>query len=156
MQNLGDDDRNLGPPPSSWCLSSGESSLHRQRRRLARADGLAGIIWYRIRYHMCMDTATLIRRARASSGLSLRHLAERAGTSHSTISAYEAGRIDPSLLTFERIIRAAGFRLAIDLVPLVGDPVHNRGDELAQALELAEQFPARHTPDLRFPRFAVQ
>jgi transcriptional regulator with XRE-family HTH domain len=103
-----------------------------------------------------MDAATLIRRARVRSGLSLRHLAQRAGTSHATISAYEAGRIDPSVPTFDRIVRAAGFTLAIDLVPLVGDPVHNRGDELVQALELAAQFPAHRTPDLRFPRFAVQ
>jgi transcriptional regulator with XRE-family HTH domain len=100
-----------------------------------------------------MVTATLIRRARASSGLSLRHLAERAGTSHAAIAAYEAGRINPSMPTFARIVRAAGFGLVIELVPIVGDPAHPRGDELVQALELASQFPARHTPDLRFPKF---
>jgi transcriptional regulator with XRE-family HTH domain len=101
-----------------------------------------------------MVTATLIRRARTRSGLSLRHLAERAGTSHATIASYEAGRINPSLPTFERIVRAAGFRVVIELVPIVGDPAHNRGDELVQALELASQFPARHIPELRFPKFA--
>jgi len=64
--------------------------------------------------------------------------------------------MNPSMPTFERIVRAAGFRVAIDLVPMVGDPDHNRGDELVQALELAERFPARHHPDLRFPRFALR
>ncbi len=103
-----------------------------------------------------MDTAALIRRARARSGLSLRLLAELAGTSHATISAYEAGRINPSVRTVQRIIRAAGFGLVIDLVPIVGDTPHSRGDELVQVLELAQRFPARHSPDLRYPRFASQ
>jgi transcriptional regulator with XRE-family HTH domain len=100
-----------------------------------------------------MVSATLIRWARERSGLSLRHLAERAGTSHATIAAYEAGRVKPSVPTFERIVRAAGFGLVVELVPLVGDSVKSRGDELVQVLELAAQFPARHSPNLCAPRF---
>jgi len=104
-----------------------------------------------------MDRAgTLLHLARNRAGLSLRRLAERSGTSHATIAAYEAGRVHPSLPVVERITRAAGFRLAIGLVPAVDEPGHRRGDELVQVLELAALFPARHTPDLRYPRFGPQ
>lgn len=51
-------------------------------------------------------------------GLSQRVLAQRAGTSHATLSAYESGKIDPSVATFNRILRAAGFQVDIDLVAL--------------------------------------
>jgi|HubBroStandDraft_5_1064220.scaffolds.fasta_scaffold1382419_1 transcriptional regulator with XRE-family HTH domain len=100
-----------------------------------------------------MNAATVLGRVRARSGLSLRLLAERAGTSHSTISAYEAGHINPSLHTVQRIVRAAGFGLAIDVYPIVDNRDQKRGDELLQVLELAAQFPTRHRQDLRYPRF---
>jgi transcriptional regulator with XRE-family HTH domain len=101
-----------------------------------------------------MEAGTLLRRARVRSGLSLRHLATRAGTSHATLSAYETGHVQPSMATLQRIARAAGFGLTIDVVPLVDRLEGGRGDELLQVLDLAAQFPARHTPDLRYPRFA--
>lgn len=99
-----------------------------------------------------MRIATLLRRARAGSGLSLRQLAERAGTSHATLSAYEQARVDPSLPTVERILGAAGFGLGLDLVPLVID-ARSRGAELLEVLDLAAQFPARHSHRLRYPPF---
>lgn len=89
------------------------------------------------------------------AGLSLRRMAALAATSHATIAAYEAGRVHPSLPTVERITRAAGFKLVVELVPTVGEPGNPRGDELVQVLELAAQFPARHSPDLRYPRFGA-
>jgi transcriptional regulator with XRE-family HTH domain len=100
-----------------------------------------------------MDAATLIRQARSGSGLSLRQLAERAGTSHATLSAYESGRVDPSVHTVQRIIRSAGFDPAVVLVPRVDPTEGGRGDELVQVLELAAQFPARHRRRLQYPRF---
>lgn len=100
-----------------------------------------------------MDAAVLIRRARARSGLTLRQLAGRAGTSHATLSAYESARVQPSVPTAERIVRAAGFGLAVELLPLVGDGPGARGEELVQVLDLAAQFPARHARRLRYPRF---
>jgi transcriptional regulator with XRE-family HTH domain len=103
-----------------------------------------------------VNAASLLRRAREISGLTLRHLAERAGTSHSTLSAYEAGHVNPSMHTLQRIVRAAGFGLTIELVPIVDYPADDRGDELVQVLELAAQFPARHTRDLRFPPFGAR
>jgi transcriptional regulator with XRE-family HTH domain len=61
-----------------------------------------------------VDAARLILKARHGSGLSQRGLAERAGTSQATLSAYERGVKAPSLAVAERIIEAAGYRL--DLV----------------------------------------
>ena len=102
-----------------------------------------------------MDAATLIRQARSGSGLSLRQLARRAGTSHATLSAYEAGRVDPSVHTVSRIIRSAGFDPAVVLVPRVDPTEGGRGDELVQVLELAARFPARHARRLSYPRFGA-
>lgn len=103
-----------------------------------------------------VTAAASLRLARRRAGLSLRALGERAGTSHSALAAYEAGRKVPSVETFDRIIRAAGFVPSVDLVPVVGgaDPA-DRGEELLEVLRLAERFPARHEPTLRFPRYAA-
>ena len=99
----------------------------------------------------------LLRSARLAAGLSLRELASRAGTSHATLSAYEQGNKVPSVVTFLRVLHACEFAVDFVLRPRVR--WRNglaRGEELAQALELAEQFPSRYekrrTP-LEFPRF---
>jgi transcriptional regulator with XRE-family HTH domain len=89
--------------------------------------------------------------------LSLRALAQRAGTSHATLAAYEAGRAIPRVDTLDRILRAAGYATDIDVVPrpdATDGERQAKGAELWQALELAAMFPARHSPRLRFPRFA--
>ena len=69
-----------------------------------------------------MDVARLILKARRGSCLSQRDLAERAGTSQATLSAYERGRKSPSLAVAERIVEAAGYRL--DLVTQVNFTRH--------------------------------
>jgi transcriptional regulator with XRE-family HTH domain len=105
-----------------------------------------------------MEARRLIRTARQRSGLTLRQLAARAGTSHSTLAAYESGRTTPNADTLERVLRAAGFAVDVVLCPRVDGPDGDRsakGDELIEALELAEMFPARHEPTLSFPRFGV-
>lgn len=56
-------------------------------------------------------TSVLISRAREAAGLSKAHLADLAGTSRPTLSAYEHGRVSPTLDTVERILAAAGCRL---------------------------------------------
>ena len=101
-----------------------------------------------------MDAALLIRTARSRSGLTLRALAARAGTSHATLSAYENGRVDPTTGVLERIIEAAGCSLESTLLgsPQAFDGLA-RGDELIAVLDLAEQFPARHADKLEFPPF---
>jgi transcriptional regulator with XRE-family HTH domain len=103
-----------------------------------------------------MEAARTLRRARNDAGLSLRALAARAGTSHATLAAYEAGRAVPRVDTLDRILRAAGYATDIDLAPRPDATEAERrakGDELRQALELAAMFPARHAAQLRFPRF---
>lgn len=110
--------------------------------------------WYPIRYHLVMGAATVVRQARRRAGMSLRELAGRAGTSHATLSAYETGAKTPGVATLERIVRAAGFALDLELVPRVdGDRPADRGRELEAVLALAAQFPARHAETLAFPRF---
>ncbi len=99
----------------------------------------------------------LLRAARIAAGLSLRELAGRAGTSHATLSAYEQGKKTPSVETFLRVLHACEYAVDFVLRPRVRwrNGVA-RGDELAEALELAEQFPSRHEKRrtrLEFPRF---
>ncbi len=55
--------------------------------------------------------------AREAAGLSRAALAVAAGTSRPTLSAYEHGRKSPTLDTVSRILRAAGYELA--LIPAV-------------------------------------
>ncbi|WP_195210536.1 helix-turn-helix domain-containing protein [Actinomarinicola tropica] len=103
-----------------------------------------------------MDAATLIRTARRRAGLSQRDLAARAGTSHPTLCAYEAGRKVPRADTLARILRAAGFAVDVELRPRADaslDARRAKGEELVAVLELAAAFPARHAPDITFPRF---
>ena len=103
-----------------------------------------------------MDTARILRRARRDAGLSLRALADRAGTSHATLSAYESGRLEPRVTTLDRILRAAGFALDVDVERRAdaGDEARiAKGDELRRALELAAMFPAKHARRLRYPPF---
>jgi transcriptional regulator with XRE-family HTH domain len=99
-----------------------------------------------------MDAHAVLRRARLRAGLSLRELAARAHTSHSTLAAYEAGRVTPGVDTFERVLAAAGFTASLSLVPLVASD-QARSAELIDALLLAAQFPARHRGALEFPKF---
>lgn len=56
-------------------------------------------------------SAGLISVVREAAGLSKADLARRAGTSRTTLSAYEHGRVSPTLETAERILAAAGYRL---------------------------------------------
>ena len=96
----------------------------------------------------------MIRSARRQAKLSLRALADRAGTSHATLSAYENGRVDPTTAVLSRVIAAAGCSLEATLLGSPSDVVAMpRGEELIAVLELAEQFPARHASTLAFPLF---
>ena len=98
--------------------------------------------------------STLLRAARLDRGISLRELGRRAGTSHATLSAYEQGRKVPSVETFLRILEACGYAVDLHLSPRirVADGVE-RGAELADALTLAAQVPARHDAKIMTPAF---
>ena len=57
----------------------------------------------------------LLKRARVSAHLSQTEVARRAGVAQSVVSAYESGRREPSISTFERLVRATGHRLVLNL-----------------------------------------
>jgi transcriptional regulator with XRE-family HTH domain len=59
----------------------------------------------------------LLQEARRLSGLTQAELANRAGVPQSTVAKIERGRRDPSLSTLERLVRAAGLELRIQLAP---------------------------------------
>lgn len=103
-----------------------------------------------------MDAAATLRRARTDAALTLRSLAERSGTSHATLAAYEAGRVIPRVDTLDRILRAAGYSGTITLTRRADATPTEReakGRELVEVLDLAGQFPARHAPTITFPPF---
>ena len=123
-------------------------------------------MWYPIEYHPPMDDrqsrlasqiSETLRDARKAARLSLRALANRAGTSHPTLLAYEKGRKTPSVATFLRILDACGFAVDFQLSPRIRSMDGlDRGRELEQVLDLASEFPARHSRTLDYPVFGRQ
>lgn len=58
-----------------------------------------------------------IRKLRAQAGLTQQQLAAAAGTSQSTIAAYESGSKSPTLRTVEHLAGALGLELVAEFVP---------------------------------------
>ena len=56
--------------------------------------------------------------ARRKAGLTQRELAEKAGQTQQSISAYETGRKDPTLSTLNRLLAAAGLEMRVRLEPI--------------------------------------
>lgn len=65
-----------------------------------------------------MDPAAIIREARRRTSLTQRELSRRAGTSQPAVARYESGEVEPSPSTLRRLLRACGFDLRVELVPL--------------------------------------
>lgn len=82
----------------------------------------------------------------------MRDLGAAAHTSHSALAAYEAGRVDPTTHTMQRVAAAAGFELEVTAVARLADHA-TRERELLEVLALAAEFPARHDATLRAPVF---
>ncbi|MFT7244799.1 MAG: transcriptional regulator with XRE-family HTH domain [Candidatus Azotimanducaceae bacterium] len=98
--------------------------------------------------------AELLKYVRGKAGLSARELARSVGSSHSTILAYEAGKKVPVTTTLMRLVHACGYSIDFALSPrLRGDEDNPKGAELQAVLDLAAEFPARHsdTPDSKLP-----
>ena len=55
----------------------------------------------------------LIEQARIGAGLTQQEMADRGGTSRTTLSAYEHGRKSPNLDTAERLLAVAGYELTL-------------------------------------------
>lgn len=99
-----------------------------------------------------MEPAELIRSVRRRRGLTQAALARAAGTSQPVISAYEAGRRDPTYRTLRRIVAAGGEDLVVtarppgsDLPPPVDLAEH--AARLAAVLSLADAIPHRRRAD---------
>jgi len=60
--------------------------------------------------------AEVLREVRQVTGLTQQALAERAGTTQSTIAAYEAGTKHPTTATLDRIVRSAGVEFSWAIV----------------------------------------
>ncbi len=61
--------------------------------------------------------APLLREARLRAALSQRELASRAGTVQSVVARIERGQTNPTVDTLERLLRATGFDLDVELIP---------------------------------------
>lgn len=105
-----------------------------------------------------MQPAELLRTVRRRRGLTQAELARAAGTSQPVISAYEAGRRDPTYGTLHRLVAAAGEDLQLSARPSGSDlpPPADLADHarrLADVLSLADAIPRRRRPaDLGAPR----
>ncbi len=104
-----------------------------------------------------MDLGIVIAEVRREAGLSLRAAALIAETSHSTLSAYEQRRVDPSAGVINRVTNSLGF----DLDCRVSGRVRSRGDldrgkELELVLDLADEFPKKAAAYLVGPRLDRQ
>jgi transcriptional regulator with XRE-family HTH domain len=65
-----------------------------------------------------VKSAALLREARLRAGLSQVALAERSGKDRVQIGRYEAGTVAPSFDTVVDLVRACGFELPLELIPL--------------------------------------
>src|SRR3954467_1299847 len=65
-----------------------------------------------------MQSGDLIREARLRAGLTQYQLAERSGRDRSVIARWEQGAVAPSVETLVELVRACGFDLPLELVPL--------------------------------------
>jgi transcriptional regulator with XRE-family HTH domain len=108
-------------------------------------------------YQSSMNAGTVLKSARIHAGISQRELAQRAGTSQATVSAYEHGHKDPSVATLARLLAATGVTLSVEpLERPVRSPsraqLREAGKILSQVIDLAAALPTRHDPVLRYPR----
>lgn len=96
-----------------------------------------------------MLAGSLIKMARLKAGsISHRELTRRAGLAQSVISAYEAGRRQPSLPSLLTVLRAAGFDLLTELAP------HDDHDTSTRAWEAGRTAAVRAELDAERRRFA--
>ena len=66
-----------------------------------------------------MDTASLLKGARAAAEISQHDLARRAHTAQSAVAAYESGSRSPGIATLERLLAACDYDLAVAARPRV-------------------------------------
>lgn len=111
--------------------------------------------WYQIWYHWEVDAAVLLQEARRRSGLSRRQLAQRGGTSASTLSAYESGASVPSVVTLGRLLRSAGFEAEANLRPVPSINECELAKKIEALFSFADALPRRRRGPLRYPEFGA-
>jgi transcriptional regulator with XRE-family HTH domain len=82
-----------------------------------------------------MRSASLIREARLRAGLTQSELAERTGRDRSVIARWEQAVVAPNFETLLELVRACGFDLPLELVPLD----ESRQDRLSKNLLLSPE-----------------
>lgn len=113
---------------------------------------------YKTIYTRGVQPAALLRTVRRRRGLTQAALARAAGTSQPVISAYEAGRRDPTYRTLRRLVAAAGEELVLSTRPSTSDlpPPADRAEHarrLLDVLSLADAIPSRRrAAELDAPR----
>jgi len=65
-----------------------------------------------------LNSSDIVEEVRRLSGLTQSELALRAGTSQAAVARYESGVSNPSTATLQRLTRAAGFEVRVQLVPV--------------------------------------
>jgi predicted nucleotidyltransferase/DNA-binding XRE family transcriptional regulator len=93
------------------------------------------------------DSGSVLRAARKAAGLTQAELARRAGVTQSVISAYEAGRREPSVATLSRLVDAAGATLRLHVEPQVDVrrlPATPRGELVRRNRQRIRRVAARH------------
>ena|ERR1051325_10926990 len=77
-----------------------------------------------------IGAGAIVVEARRRAGLTQQQLADRSGTSQPAIARLESGYASPTFATVERLVRAAGFAMRIELEATAGtDPVVERYKE---------------------------
>lgn len=66
-----------------------------------------------------METATLLKDARTTAGLTQLELARRAGTAQPAVAAYESGARAPGIATLRRLLDACDYELELSAHPRV-------------------------------------
>ncbi len=87
--------------------------------------------------------ADLIHEARKRAGLTQRQLAERAGTTQSSVARWESARSEPSFTNVVRLLRLCGFVLDVHL-ELYDDGLR---DDWSQAQRLLRMTPEELSAD---------
>lgn len=85
-----------------------------------------------------LNPAALVQQARRRARLSQRELARRAGTAQSVVARIERGQVSPAAQTLERLLREAGFRLEVKLLPR-REPASHMMADVARILSLTPE-----------------
>ena len=79
--------------------------------------------------------------------------AQRAGTSASTLSAYQSGASVPSVSTLTRLLRAAGFEAEANLRPVPTSDERELTEKIEALFCFVDALPRHRRGPLRYPAF---